>query len=339
VTDLQNARTILETTATESVPHALEISNLESNRIDPKFLYITLRQAELWRQVSLRHSPIHGNPEFVRVYREAFGKILDQFCAEKISLVGLGCGTGAKELELFSTLKVRGRAAVFSAVDVSRELVSESAQKLEAMGADLGQSMVCDLARTPLLAEWLDRQNPQLPRLMTFFGLVPNLMPLDVARIFHTLLRPGDALLVSVHLAPVHGDEAENLPTAMGSVLPQYDNPETLAWLTAALENWDLTEYIHAPKMSIGQVNEIPAFLAYARWKSSEPFEKWSHRFFPDPKKPLRLFYSLRYTPSLFEDFLRREGFSFERLAITACRQEAIWLVRWGGDVPTAANV
>ena len=36
-------------------------------------------------------------------------------------------------------------------------------------------------------------------------------------------------------------------------------------------------------------------------------------------------FYSLRYTPLLFENLLRREGFDFDLLSITACRQEAIW--------------
>jgi hypothetical protein len=43
--------------------------------------------------------------------------------------------------------------------------------------------------------------------------------------------------------------------------------------------------------------------------------------------EPLRLFYSLRYTPSLFENLLREEGFSVELLALTSCREEAIWAV------------
>ena len=90
------------------------IESLQSSRIDPKFLYVTPRQAELWRQVFLRHSPIHGNPEFARIYRDAFAKILDRFPAGKVSLVGLGCGTGTKELELYSSLKTRGQCgAVF----------------------------------------------------------------------------------------------------------------------------------------------------------------------------------------------------------------------------------
>jgi len=57
-------------------------------------------------------------------------------------------------------------------------------------------------------------------------------------------------------------------------------------------------------------------------------FERWGHRFSPKIEEPLRLFHSLRYTPSLFEGLLRSEGFNVELLAITACREEAIWAIR-----------
>lgn len=304
------------------------IASLQANRIDPKFLYVTPRQAELWRQVSLGHSPIHANPEFARIYREAFARVVDQLAPGKVLLVGLGCGTGLKELELYSCLKSRGREALFSAIDVSRDLVEESAQKLVAAGAGHQRSLVCDLAEAAFLADWLDRAagRENLPRLITFFGLVPNLAPSVVTRLFRAIVHPGDVLLASVHLAPVR--EGVDLPAAMRSVLPQYDNPETLAWLTAALEHWDLKDRVDAPEMKIGEVEGVPAFVATARWKSSESFERWGHRFLPKIEEPLRLFHSLRYTPELFENLPRREGFKLELLAMTSCREEAIWSVR-----------
>jgi len=132
-------------------------------------------------------------------------------------------------------------------------------------------------------------------------------------------------LLASAHLAPI-GDNVQ-LPAAMRSVLAQYDNPETLAWLTAALECWGLKDLVDAPEMKIGEVEGVPAFVALARWKSSGPFERWGHRFSPKKEEPLRLFYSLRYTPPLFENLLRQEGFNMERLAMTPCREEAIWAI------------
>ena len=300
--------------------------SLQTNQIDPKLLYVTPRQAELWRQVNLRHSPIHGNPEFARIYREAFARVAENLSPETSWLVGLGCGTGLKESELCSQLKARGRRVLFSAVDVSHDLVVESVEKLAASGAEQERSLVCDLAEANFLKEWLARTGIDAPRLFTFFGLAPNLAPSLVTRLFREILRPGDILLASAHLAPV--GEGMALPEAMKSVLPQYDNPETLAWLTAALESWGLRNRVDAPEMKIGEVDGVPAFVATARWKSSEPFEQWGHPFSPKIEEPLRLFHSLRYTPSLFENLLRGEGFNAELLALTSCREEAIWAIR-----------
>ena len=290
----------------------------QANRIDPKSLYVTPRQAELWRQVFLRHSPIHGNPEFARIYREAFARIADRIKSEKIHLVGLGCGTGLKELDLYSHLKARGCDALFSAIDVSHDLVVESAQKLVAAGASHDRSMVCDLAESAFVAEWLGRASGHFPRIMTFFGLVPNLSPSVVKQLFRAILRAGDILLVSAHLAPV--GEGIGLSAAMQSVLPQYDNAETLAWLDAGLEQADLKDRVEAPEMSIGEVEGVPAFVAKARWKSKT-------------KEPLHLFSSLRYTPQLFEKLLRDDGFNLELLGITSCREEAIWAVTAGASL------
>ena len=301
------------------------IASLHANRINPKLLYVTPRQTELWRQVFLRHSPIHGNPEFARIYREALARVAQQLPPGKVTLVGLGCGTGLKELDFYSRLKASGREVEFSAIDVSRDLVMESVQKLVAAGANHRQSLVCDLAEADFIADWLGRTADTHPRVFTFFGLVPNLAPSVVTRLFRAILRPGDLLLASVHLAPV-GDGMD-LPAAMESVLPQYDNPATLAWLTAALEQWDLVDYLDAPEMKIGELEGVPAFVATARWKSSEPLERWGRRFSPKVDEPLRLFHSLRYTPTMFEDLMRKESFKVERLAITACREEAIWVI------------
>jgi hypothetical protein len=101
----------------------------------------------------------------------------------------------------------------------------------------------------------------------------------------------------------------------MKSVLPQYDNPETLAWLAAALEELGIHDQLEPPKMEIGEEEGVSAFVARARWKSGG-------------KPPLQLFQSLRYTPAVFEQMLSDEGFVIERLAMTSCREEAIWSIR-----------
>ena len=301
------------------------IASLLANRIDPKLHYVTPRQAELWRQVFLRRSPIHGNPEFARIYRDAFARIAERISSKEIVLAGLGCGTGLKEFDLFRHLQSRGIEVHFAAIDVSRDLVEESAQKLIAAGAHHERSLVCDLSAIDDLTAWLERNAAGFPRIFTFFGLVPNFAPSLVVRLFRAVLRPGDILLTSAHLAPV--GEGIDLPSAMRSVLPQYDNPETLAWLGALLEDWGVSDLLGPPEMTIGEIEGIPAFIAQAAWKSDRPIEKWGHRFTPAVDKPLQLFHSLRYTPSLFENLLRDESFHLDSPSMTACREEAIWSV------------
>ena len=114
----------------------------------------------------------------------------------------------------------------------------------------------------------------------------------------------------------------------MANVLPQYDNAETLAWLGEGLEMMGLKEKIDSPKMMAGDVEGVPALVATARWKSSAAFDEWGRRFTPKAEEPLHLFHSLRYTPELFERVLVKAGFAPERLAMTACREEAIWAVQ-----------
>ncbi len=302
------------------------IASLRANRIAPKLLYITPRQAELWRQVFLKHSPIHGNPEFARIYREAFARVAEMMPKDQVYIAGLGCGTGAKEAELCVHLKSRGCRVGFSDIDISPDLVEEASRNLAAAGASIWGSRVCDLADVEAVAQWMSETGYAAPILFTFFGLVPNLTPSVVTRLFRAILKPGGVMLVNAHLAPV--GEGIDLARAMEKVLPQYDNAETLAWLSEALLAWGLAGHLDAPKMKIGEVEGIPALVATARWKSSEAFDEWGRRFTPKAEEPLRLFHSLRYTPELFEKLMREAGFQFEKLAVTACHEEAIWAVQ-----------
>jgi SAM-dependent methyltransferase len=302
------------------------IESLRRNRVEPKFLYVTPEQAAFWREVFLKHSPIHGNPEFTRIYQEAFVKIATELPAGKIRLVGLGCGTGQKEAGLYTRLIEHGHEIEFTAIDVSRDLVAESVEKLIAAGAKHTRSLVCDLAQINFLGEWLDGLPGDLPRIITFFGLFPNFAPSVITRLFHAVLRPSDCVLASAHLVPA--GTREEISAGMKTILPQYDNLETLAWLAAAVKAWKLETRVDAPKMRISETEGIPTFLGEVRWKTQEPFEQWGRHFSPDTRNPLRLFSSLRYTPALFEDLLRGEGFAVDLLSLTACRQEGIWCIR-----------
>jgi hypothetical protein len=294
---------------------------LRQNRLDPKVLYRTARQADLWRAVFRKHSPIHGNPEFTRIYQEAFAAVAAHAPA-RVHLIGLGCGTGFKERELCRALRALQREVVFSALDVSGDLVAEAARLLEAAGAERGRQIEGDLLET---AGAFASVEPQLPRLLTFFGLCPNLMPAAVGRIFRSILRPGDELLASAHLAPARGDNPKD---SLRAILPQYDNAETRAWLAEALVELGLADHLEPPSIEIGELDGIPAILGHARWRRDETLSREGETLSVRKDQPLRVFFSLRYTPEGFETMLRAQGFAAERLAVTTCGEEGIWSVR-----------
>jgi len=290
---------------------------LQANRLPPKFLYATPRQAQLWKQVAAHHAPLHHNPDFHRMYEASFVGVAQRLNSPaELALVGLGCGTGQKEEQLYRHLRSSKREIPFFAVDVSGDLVRESCERLKQAGAPRQQGFVCDWTDTALLRNWLNEQAGSMPRLITFFGMVPNLLPPQLSQLLHEILRPDDILLASVHLVPVENGGEDKISSGMHRVLPQYDNPETMAWLNAALETWNVEKRVHPPKMTIGAIEGVPAFIGAARWRIGE--------------QPLQLFYSLRYTLELFKTLLQRIGLAGEQLAITNCREEAVWCIRRG---------
>ena len=290
---------------------------LAANRLDPKGLYFTERQAELWREVSLRHSPLHTRPEFQRIYEEAFASIArGSNHAQHVELIGLGSGTGGKEAQLCLSLRLAGCEVHFTAIDVSESLVRESTARLAAAGAQIRGGLVCDLAEMKFIAAWLEQHCGSRRRLITFFGLVPNFAPSDLASLLRALLRPDDILLASVHLVPARSEQESDVAEGMRILRPQYDNPETLAWLAESLTTWRLGEQLYAPRIAIDEIERAPAFIGEAKWKN---------RGHDVP--PLRLFQSTRYTSDSFQRFLLRESLQGTPLALTACLEEGIWAI------------
>ena len=303
------------------------VDSLKANRLDPKLLYVTSRQAALWREVSKKHSPVNGNPEFARIYHEACEKTVEHVPPGKVHIVGLGPGRGVKEAQLAAGLRVAGRKVNFTAIDVSRDLTEESAGWVATMGGvESRRHLVCDLAELDYIQQWLDAGERDSRRVYTFFGMVPNLEPAFVAKLLNKLLRPGDLLLASVHLAPV--DEHVDVATAMKLILPQYDNPETLAWLREAMEHWKLKQMMGTPWITRSEQMKIPCILGLASWKSLQAFSPSASAAGTPSEVAFQLFHSLRYTPKLFTHLLQVAGVRGEMLAMTACREEAIWSVR-----------
>jgi hypothetical protein len=68
-------------------------------------------------------------------------------------------------------------------------------------------------------------------RVVFFVGMLPNMDLVHAGRVLRAWTRPGDWVVVSANLA-----SAEECAAGLPGVLPQYDNPETRAWLSGFLE-------------------------------------------------------------------------------------------------------
>ena len=154
-------------------------------------------------------------------------------------------------------------------------------------------------------------------RVITFFGLMPNFPTAAAQRLWRALVRPGDLLLASVHLAPANGVDRAAVARAMEKVLPQYDNPENADLarrrprVCQTLGRWCIR-----PASSSGKSREHRPSSAKRLGKppGSLTFVRWGERFHVDPDRPLGIFQSLRYLPETFEVLVHAAGLRAERL-------------------------
>ncbi|MEZ0296749.1 MAG: hypothetical protein ACAI35_09885 [Candidatus Methylacidiphilales bacterium] len=315
------------------------LDSLKLGRIHHAFHYNSVRQTELWLDVFRRHSPVVGNPEFGRIYRQCFENLAAQLVAAaagsgsgpgEVHVIGLGSGDGTKEAWLLEVLAAHGVATRFTAIDVSAELALIAARNAARYLPDRAPSptaLVCDLLSFagPDLAAWLNGTGAL--RLFTFFGLFPNFEPDSVFPWLRSLLRPSDILLASAHLAPTApGDESRDAYAAgCKVVLPQYDNDTTRAWLGTVLQDWGWASHLGPLQYATEPLGDLLRFRVTAKWRSDMTLAWQGEEIAVRRDEPLQIFYSIRYTPGRFEETARRYGLNALLQQLTSCREEGIW--------------
>jgi len=197
--------------------------------------------------------------------------------------------------------------------------------------------LICDLARaeTEGLLKVLAQHAPLgSPRILTFFGMIPNFEPGDILAKLAGLLRPTDHLLFSANLAP-----GPDYSAGMQRILPLYDNPLTRDWLTTFL--FDLGFEPSDGCLDFG-VEEDPATglckiaASFCFVRARELFvEDEPFRFEPGVK--IRLFFSYRYTPDRIRGLLAAYGLEVTRQWVIPSGEEGIFLVS-PANSPTAAR-
>ncbi|MEI9863653.1 MAG: hypothetical protein WDN00_03665 [Limisphaerales bacterium] len=180
------------------------IASLRSRRVNHKFHYDSVKQAQKWLALHEAHSPARYDKDCVATYDRAFIAATSQIKPKRVHVIGLGCGGGQKDVRLLKLLKADGKKISYAPCDVgvAMTLVARKAA-LEVLPEAKCFPLVCDLATADdLSAAYDSRFTIHDSRLLTFFGMIPNFEPQNILPKLASLVRPKDYLLFSANLAP-----------------------------------------------------------------------------------------------------------------------------------------
>ena len=278
--------------------------SFEQRRIDPKFHYTSARQAAEWLALHKKYSPFIKAADGTAVYDAAFDWAVENLPASSVQLLSLACGGAGKELRLVKALQRGGKKVSATVSDISVPLVIEGVRVLTREAGLTGVNAVAlDLLETEELYEVLTAGAGQRDRrVVTCFGLMPNVDPLLISAQLASLIRPGDVLLVGANLVP-----AENYEQSTHAVLGEYDNPETRGWLSLLLADCGFEpgdgeiRFAVEPCASLPELLQIVGRCHFHRDKAIA-LDGQTLTF--SAGENLRLFFSNRYTPALLKQVL-----------------------------------
>lgn len=296
------------------------LESLRTRRVNHKFHYDSVKQTNKWLALHQVYSPSRNDADCSAIYNRAFVAAAMRMTARRVHLVGLGCGGGQKDTRLIKLLKARGTAVSYTPSDVSlaMTLVARRAA-LKVIPSRNCFPLVCDLATvgdlTPILPE------RRLPRLITFFGMIPNFEPQDILPKLAGLIRRQDTLLFSANLAP-----GADYTAGIKKILPQYDNEPTREWLLTFLFDLGVERGDGDMRISAeGGVQPLRRVVARFQFQRSRSIAVDGKAFVFRRGDRIRLFFSYRYTPELVRAELAKWGLRVCDEWITQSGEEGVF--------------
>ena len=301
------------------------IESLRVRHINPKFHYDGRRQTQKWLALHEACSPAHTTVDCRAVYEQSFKAAAQFLTGPRVHLIGLGCGGGQKDAQGLRLLVAPDRAITYTAVDVSPALVITAFQAISrVIGRANCRLLVCDLLQADDLAACLFEGVDPSPRLITFFGMIPNFESDRILPLLRGLMCEGDLLLFSANLV-LGPDPAVGMKT----VLPQYDNELTRDWLMVFLSDLGLNQAdgeisfaIEACPSVVG-VTRVVADFTFTRPRSVSIDQE---RFDFTTGENIRLFFSYRYTPLQIRTLLEQHGLAVRQEWIAEAGEEGVFL-------------
>ncbi len=313
----------------ESVRRDL-IESLRTRQINPKFHYDSYKQSQKWLALHQAHSPSRTDVDCAAAYDRSFQAAVTPIRSSRVHLIGLGCGGGQKDSRLLYLLKARSISPSYTPCDVSLALVLAARKEAARIVSPAEcHPLVCDLGAASDLPEVIGQWSPpETPRLLTFFGMIPNFEPTLILPRLAALLRPEDGLLFSANLAPGTDYEA-----GIRQIMPGYDNDLTRDWLITFLLNLGMESMDGECRFTIEDGEEnLKRIVATWRFNRVRKVALENEEFLFGPDDELRLFYSYRYTPDRLSAILRMHHLAVTDQWITRSEEEGVFLCTKAGE-------
>lgn len=302
------------------------LESLRLRRINHKFHYDSIKQTNKWLALHEACSPARYDADCLATYDRAFRDAAAKVRAREVHVVGLGCGGGQKDVRLLKLLKARGKTVAYSPSDVSVAMTLVARRKaLKVVSSEKCFPLVCDLATTNDVAALLANHLPsRAPRLVTFFGMIPNFEPDEILPQLAKSIRRQDTLLFSANLAP-----GRDYAAGVKKILPQYDNELTREWLLAFL--FDLGVERGGGELRFGVdrgTNSLLRVVARFSFRQRCAVQVEGEKFSFRRGDNVRLFFSYRYTPDRVRQQLLKYGLRVDDQWISKSAEEGVFLCR-----------
>jgi L-histidine Nalpha-methyltransferase len=300
--------------------------SLRSRRVNHKFHYDSVKQAQKWLALHEAYSPARTDSDCVATYDAAFVSTAKKIETARVHLIGLGCGGGQKEARLLELLRKNGKQVSCTLSDVGVAMVLTAREAvLDAVPGIESNTLVCDLATAEDLAEVITPGVPaDAARLVTFFGMIPNFEPDIILPRLAALLRPADYLLFSANLAP-----GPDYAAGVQKILPLYDNELTRDWLMTFLLDLGVERddgaLVFAVEEAAHGLKRIVADFKFTRPRRIQ-VEREAFNF--SAGESIRLFFSYRHTSELVRMLLAEQEINVVEQWITKAGDEGVFLCR-----------
>jgi uncharacterized SAM-dependent methyltransferase len=303
------------------------LAALHQSRIHPCLLYSGLRQSSLWSALYRAFSPAQRDAGCIAMYQAAFNRVIERFSGNVAHIVSLACGDGSKDVRGLQQIRASDRAAIYTPVDISLEMVLTAARAAGSVVRGLQTTpLMCDLPNCSVLPAILKGFDPSgAERLLLFLGTIHNYWPPDILRSVLYPLRSQDQLLIGANLAP-----EETYDEALREILTQYDNKPTRLWLMGGLSELGLTDLDGELRFEI-RTSPIPTLKrieASFTVNRSKPVRIFDQEHQLKAKQELSVFFSHRFTLKDMAEFLQSAGLTVCETWMGAAGSEGLFLCK-----------